>query len=89
METKKRGGLVFWPPHLNHWSHRFRSSVNTTLLAIGISHVKGILIKIFYHGEKAATDGRTDGRTDGQTDRRTDGQTDVKGELLSWSFAHS
>ena len=68
--NQKRGGLVFWPPHLNHWSHRFRSSVNTTLLGIGISHMKGILIKIFYHGEKAATDGQTDGRTDRRTDRR-------------------
>ena len=78
METKKMGGSSFLaPPHLNYWSHRFRSSLNTTLLGIGFSHVKNILIKIFYHDEKAATDGQTDG------------QTDFKGELLSWSFAHS
>ena len=57
-------------------------------MGLDISHVKGILIKIFYYGEKAATDGETGGRTDVQYGQ-TDGLTDVKGELLSWSFAHS
>ena len=56
-----RGGLVFIPPFLKESVYWVRTSLNTTLLAICISHVNVISMKGCYHSEKAVTDGRTSG----------------------------
>ena len=57
-----RGGLVFIPPFLKELVYWIWTSLNTTLLAICISHVNVISMKGCYHNEKAVIDGRTDGR---------------------------
>ena len=60
------GGVVGkqrWEVRLGGDIIRRRSSLNTAVLVIGISHMNLILIKLFYHGEKAVTDRETDSWT--------------------------
>ena len=77
------GGFWFYPPFLKELIYWVRTSLNTTLLAICISHVNVISMKGCYHNEKAVTDGRTDGQTDRQTDGRTSGTSSWAGALLT------